>query len=101
MVVSGGELTSGQEVANAISGCMFASQESAFMQIKARGLSLRKESEHPLPNQFHSKLYLSPAGDLATNCFSLLHFSPRTMNNNNSKQSKRAYIYMVQTSTVF
>ena len=91
-VMCSGEFTSGQESARTVSGCMIASQESAFMQIK-----VRKGSELPSP-QCHSKLCLSPSRGLATNCFCFLHFSPRTMNNKNSKQSK---LCMVQISSVF
>lgn len=92
--LSGGELTPGWEAANAVHGCRFTSQEYAFMQMKGRIVT-------PLPNQFYPKSCLSPAAGLAINCFSYLHFSPRTMNNNNSKQSKRVCICMVQNSSVF
>lgn len=87
-----GEFTSGQESARIVSGCMIVSQESAFMKIK-----VRKGSELSSP-QYHSKLCFSPSRGLATNCFCFLHFSPGTMNNKNSKQSK---LCMVQISSVF
>lgn len=95
--VSRGEFTSGQQSANAINGCMFASQESAFMQIKVRkrgGLL----HFYPTLNFIPSFVFLQLGAQQLIASASVISLQGQWVIIMTQKQSK---LCMVQISSVF